>query len=65
MNVNTQSMPLAVVSTLAGARSLVPRVWCQLDSPLQAQLAQCWAKLVHRMYRAPTAGPGGEYGRVK
>jgi hypothetical protein len=65
MNVNTQPTPQAVLDDLAGVGSLVPRVWCQLDSPLQAQLAQCWAKLVHRMCRPPTTGPGGEHGPVE
>jgi hypothetical protein len=65
MNVNRQSTPQAVLDGPAGVGSLVPRVWCQLYPPLQVQLAHCWAKLVHRMCRPSTTGPGGEHGPVE
>ena len=62
MIVNTQSMPLRVVGDLAGVRGRAPRVWRQLDSRVQVQLAQCWAKLVQRMDRRQMGEPGGEHG---
>ena len=62
MIVSIESMPLMALGDPAGVHARVPRVWCQLDSHLQAQLAQCWAKLVQRMCRPPTEGPGDEYG---
>jgi hypothetical protein len=62
MIVNMQSMPLTALGDLAGVCGRAPRVWCQLDSQVQAQLAQCWAKLVQRMCRRPTKRPGGEHG---
>jgi hypothetical protein len=62
MMVSMQSMPWTVLGDLAGVHGRAPRVWCQLDSQVQAQLAECWAKLVQRMRRRPTIGPGGEHG---
>lgn len=63
MNV-TQSTTVAVVGLLEAARGPIPRVWCELDAPQQTELAQCWAKLVHRMRRLPTAAREAEHGRI-
>jgi hypothetical protein len=62
MIVNMQSMPPRVLGDLAAVRSRAPRVWYQLDSQIQIQLAQCWAKLVQRMDQRQMGEPGGEHG---
>jgi hypothetical protein len=61
----TQLTTLAVLGPRGAADAPIPRVWCQLDSPLRAGLAQCWAKLVHRMRPHGAADPGGKHGRVE